>query len=220
MMAMDERHLRGWEILNPGDLTKNSDSISLIGAGGIGSHTGLMLARMGLPFTVFDGDTVEEHNISNQLYPPWLVGQNKAVALYNECLRSGMAIVAVPEFYQNQSLGTIVISGLDSQEARTRVFGEIRRQGTRLYIDGRMGGEVVQIYALDPSNIAHVRRYNTKLRARPDQDPCTARAIAYNLSGVACFTGKLLQSYLKNGEITNEVYLDLRTFALVTNVWE
>ena len=44
-------------------------AVHVIGVGAIGSHVAEQLARMGLPaMTLWDFDTVDEHNIPNQLY--------------------------------------------------------------------------------------------------------------------------------------------------------
>lgn len=54
----------------------------VIGAGGIGSHMGLLLARMGaIDVTVYDNDRLEFHNLSRTPYPAIAVGENKAGAL-------------------------------------------------------------------------------------------------------------------------------------------
>ena len=210
---------RGWDIINPNDL--GTAKITLIGAGGIGSHVGIMLSRMGLPFTVYDGDSLELHNLSNQLYPYDGIGKNKALLLKEECARIGLEIEALPEFFVEQALTDIVISALDSQEARRKVWKQIKKQKkTNLYIDGRMGGEVISIYAIDPKRIDINHSYEEILKAIPDHDPCTARAIAYNLFGCACFIGKILQSYLKGLPYTNELHLDLRSGQLLRGNWE
>jgi hypothetical protein len=209
---------RGWAILNPNDL--KGQQVTMVGAGGIGSHVGIMLARMGIPFTVYDGDTLELHNISNQLYPRSAIGTNKAIALKEECERFGMDIVAIPEMYVDQPMTDIVLSALDSQAARMLVWKQIREQKkTFYYIDGRMGGEIIQIFSLDPQAPKVNSNYTPILLAAPDPDPCTARAIAYNLFGCALFIGKSLQAYLKMQKFPTEINLDLNTLALLRATW-
>lgn len=54
----------------------------IIGAGGIGSHMGLLLARMGaIDVTIYDNDKLEFHNLSRTPYPALSVDENKAAAL-------------------------------------------------------------------------------------------------------------------------------------------
>lgn len=214
-----EQLLRGWGILNPNNLADRK--ITLIGAGGIGSHFGIMLARMGIPFRVFDEDIVEVHNLSNQLYPSESLGKNKALMLQQECARFGLEIEANPVHYTGQQLSEIVISGLDSQEVRRTVFRDIRRQKVPFYIDGRMGGEELQIFALNPTVAWQVKKYNERLQGAAEPTLCTERAIAYNLFGVAGWMGKMLQHYVKTGRhLANYVYCDYRNGAFVADEWK
>ena len=56
--------------------------ITLIGAGGIGAITGIVLAKMGVPvLNVYDGDTVDPVNIATQFYRTSDIGSAKPFAL-------------------------------------------------------------------------------------------------------------------------------------------
>ena len=56
--------------------------IHVIGAGGVGSWTALLLAKMGCQdITVYDMDEVEDHNVASQFYSEDQLGMNKLDAL-------------------------------------------------------------------------------------------------------------------------------------------
>ena len=71
-------HFRQLDILNPSDIVF---PVSIIGCGGIGSPTALMLSKVGYPeINLIDPDLVEEHNLPNQLFPLSAIGQKKVDA--------------------------------------------------------------------------------------------------------------------------------------------
>ena len=77
---MDEtRYHRQLDILDP----KSMDvPVTIIGAGATGSFTALSLAKMGIRnITIYDFDTVEEHNLPNQFYRQCDLGKRKVEAL-------------------------------------------------------------------------------------------------------------------------------------------
>ena len=55
--------------------------VALIGVGTIGSHLALTLARMQVPFTMYDHDTIEAHNLATQAYTRRDIGRYKVDAL-------------------------------------------------------------------------------------------------------------------------------------------
>ena len=70
---------RQLDILQPDDLVR---PITIIGVGGIGSPVALALTKMGCRrLTLFDPDTIEPHNLPNQLYRLRDVGRPKVEAL-------------------------------------------------------------------------------------------------------------------------------------------
>lgn len=213
--AVELTHLRQLDILRPTALSDRE--ITLIGAGGTGTHVGHMLARMGLPFHVWDGDSIELHNLANQLgYNPIDMNENKALTLAYSVngLVKVEAVQHMWEGFDHEDLPAftdIMISGVDSILARKRIWRKLRgNRRVKLYVDCRMGGEVFQFYAFDPSNPKHIENYEQILELPVDPDPCTGSAIAYNLFGQAAKVGKLLQLYLTGRRFPNEGFENLR----------
>jgi molybdopterin/thiamine biosynthesis adenylyltransferase len=135
-------------------------SLSLIGAGGIGSPTALVLAKMGVKnFRIYDPDKVELHNLPNQLYSNEQVGMFKAeaIAKHIEAFGEEPKISTFNRVFEATDRKTsVIISGVDSMKSRKEIWEIVKNSQTKLSIDGRMGAEVLNLYALDPSNPLHI----------------------------------------------------------------
>ena len=64
-----------------------------------------------------------------------------------------------------------------------------------LYIDARMGGEVAKVYSLNPLDGGAVRFYEASLTQKEYPIPCTARAIAYNVSMISAVVGSIIRRW-------------------------
>lgn len=165
--------------------------VTIIGAGGIGSPTAVLLAKMGVErITVWDDDVVEAHNPASQWYRTTDNGRKKVEAL-RDIIRdfSGIEIRAVPLRYEGQEpLRGIVIAAVDAIDTRTRIWEDQVRDNpaVRLYIEGRMGGETFQIFAVRPCDPDHQERYRQELfpKELTTELPCTARAIIFNTTAI------------------------------------
>jgi len=76
------------------------DNIHVVGAGGTGAFLIQLLAKTGLTFTIWDGDTYEEKNLDRQLVDPSEIGGHKAEVWG---LRYGMAYECA--YYSSQEVG-------------------------------------------------------------------------------------------------------------------
>ncbi|MBI4142968.1 ThiF family adenylyltransferase [Candidatus Uhrbacteria bacterium] len=163
--------------------------ITVIGAGGIGSPTVVCITKMGCgQVTVYDPDTVEDHNLPNQWFRRQDVGKPKVLAL-QEIVRdfSGVDIVAKPERYTTQPLRGVVIVAVDHMDTRKAIWLQCKdRPRVQLFIEGRMGGEHFHAFAVRPCDPDHIRKYEDELysHAEATELPCTARAIIYNTMGI------------------------------------
>ena len=212
------QYIRQTGLFNP--LVICQPMVTIIGAGGIGSHVVLVLAKMGLTrLRVFDPDTIDVHNVSNQLYGPDQIGEFKVYALAHLIKAATGTVIndAFPEAYVNQPLSEIVISGLDSLETRRVLWHQIRCQWvTNLYIDGRMGGEQVTVFPVDIGQPDQVKAYTKSIQPRvvAEDVPCTERAIIYSLWFCAAAIGKIIQAHLTDQVLPTEFLADLRNFNL------
>lgn len=204
------------------DLEALESPVTIIGCGGIGSFTALALAKMGCThLTIYDDDLVEDHNIPNQLYRPGDVGDLKVERLA-DIIKSftGTRIETRPERVHGQRLQGIVVSGVDSMEARRRIWERSIRYkaGVPAYIDARMGAEVARVYTTRPADPDHVRFYERTLYSDDEamQLPCTAQAIIYNCFGIASLVAGQVKR-VAMGETWNlEIIFDQKTLSFLT----
>ena len=170
--------LRHSELYNPEDYADKR--VALIGVGTIGSHLALTLARMQVPFTMYDHDTIEEHNLATQAYTRRDIGAYKVEAIRRQCEAIGAeegTCEAVPARYTQQGgRFDLIVSCVDSIEARQDI-SQIMTDGDEYnipVIDGRVGAEQVEVY-----RYANASEWLAGLPAQADTDPCGARFTAY-----------------------------------------
>lgn len=139
-----------------------AQSLTIIGVGSIGSMVALTAAKMGVSrITVYDGDSVESHNIPMSAYRPQDLGHYKVNAL-QEIVRenSGTEIVAIPDMYNGERLKNTVIACVDTMEARQQIFQAVRKNPlVDLFIDTRVGGEFISIFAIEPAKHEDIEFY-------------------------------------------------------------
>jgi len=205
---------RQLDILSPRLL--DNARVIMVGCGGIGSPTVLALVKMGVrDLTVFDPDTVENHNLPNQLFGPSDLGKSKVSAMADLCrLLAGVEIKTFQESFPGAHKPQgIIISGVDSMEARQPIWKALRlKPNVELYIDGRMGGEVARIYTVRPYDPDDIAFYEDNLYSEDEADhlPCTARAIIYNVFAIAALIANQLKKHIKGESYQREVVFDLR----------
>jgi molybdopterin/thiamine biosynthesis adenylyltransferase len=185
----------------------------LIGAGGIGSVAGLVLAKMGVrDLTVYDPDVIEDHNLPNQTYRLSDVGKPKVEALAAICHDfAGVDIKPHHQKFPTPSMPEgIVISGVDSMTARRDIWDSAIKLNPRVqvYIEARMGAQEGRIYTVSPLD----SQYEASLYSDEEASelPCTARATGYNAFYLAGLLASQVQKFVM-GEVTtkSEILFDL-----------
>lgn len=218
--AQPMEFLRQLDLMNPETLDV---PIHLIGCGGIGSFTALVLSKMGVQHLhLYDPDGIEEHNLPNQLFRLRDVGRLKVEAL-REILEefAGSPVEVQPIEVETRRLTGIVISGVDSMQARKAIWHRsIRyRAGVIRYLDARMGAEVARIYAVNPTDPGDIRFYEKSLYTDEEAEslPCTAAAISYSGFAIASLIGNLVKRLATGEDLPCEILLDLKTLTLLTS---
>ncbi len=191
-------------------------TVHLIGAGGIGSPTALTLAKMGIPnMIIWDDDTVEQHNLPNQLYRWQDLDQPKAEALRGMLAEFAATRVETrTERYTETSepLSGIVVCAVDSMAARQSIWNRVKgNPDIPLYVEARMGAEVLRVHAVDPNDDDSVAWYETTLYDDSEaiEAPCTAGAIIYTVMAAAALIGDLVKRHVRQESYPREVILDL-----------
>lgn len=133
--------------------------IHIIGVGAVGSYIALTLAKLGIKtLYIWDFDTVEEHNITNQVYTHNDIGKLKTEALKEHLLANNPDIIVnCKGKYENQNLKGIVYLTVDSIRLRKQILENIQiNPFVKLVIDGRIGldkGQVITTVCGDLNKI-------------------------------------------------------------------
>ena len=193
--------------------------ICIIGAGSIGSWLTLCLAKMGCTqLEVWDMDDVEEHNTPNQLYggygDPLKVGELST--LVKEL--SQKVIVGIPDKYDGAVLmGQLIISAVDNMETRRKIF-EGNSGLDKWLIDGRMGGNAIEIYIVrlnDPKQCeAYEKTLFTDAQAIPV--PCSHRSVAYNGMTIAGYISSVVAKIAMEEAVPQEIMVDMKNYLVLT----
>lgn len=203
-----ERHLQHLDILPP-DVT--TTQIRVIGAGGIGSFTVLALAKMGFSnITVSDFDTIEPHNVDNQLYGETHKGMKKVKALSSIIkVLANIGINAYDEKVETLIVpkNGITIMAVDSMDVRIALYKSMK-SFTGYLIDGRMGAQEWVLYTINIASLEERKWYESFLYTSEEsiQLPCTAKSIMYtpfSIGGEIAFRVKQI--------LTNEPYERMKT---------
>ena len=210
--------LRQLDILDPRAIVY---PITIIGAGGIGSPAALTLAKMGCPeITLYDPDVVEEHNLPNQFYQIKDVSKSKVDAVKENILQFARTkIAAIPEQFQGQNLEGIVISCVDSMKSRQDIWGKVcNNLDIPLYLDARMGGEIIRLLTIRPSQVEDVEIYKENLFT--DEEvfhlPCSRQSIIYSVVILAGLIASQVKKWVKKEKCNTQMTFDLTDMTLLS----
>lgn len=196
---MNNKYSRQYDIIKPEELTT---PIRIIGAGGIGSWTTLALAKMGCSkLMVQDFDIVSMENTASQLYGNDDIAFPKVSALMDiiSDLTSMPIDVDESKWEPNQEIKEpIVVMALDSIVTRAELWKELKlNTDVRLLIDSRMAGDFLRVFYVPL--IGNYGNYEKSLvqPERVDPEPCTGKAVVYNVFMVASIIANLVKKFQK-----------------------
>jgi len=156
-------------------------------------------------------------NLPNQWYRPDLVGMNKTDALWDILHDfTGVELKAHDRHYDKDPLRGLVISCVDSMDARLKIWTEVKKYRPDLYLDSRMGAEVGKVLVVTPSDPTSCRKYEEDLYPSTEalHAPCTAKATIYCAAGLAAYVGAIVGAYV-NGRKVEGVVVDWRLMTVV-----
>ena len=195
--------------------------ISLIGVGGIGSPTALTLGKMGIPrLRLFDDDVVAPHNLPNQIFRLTDIERPKVTAVKEVVeLFSDAEVEAIQEkFDGTQKLEGVVISAVDEMTQRKIIWEKVRYNiHVPLYVEARMGAEVLRLYSLNPTDPEAVRRYEATLytSAEAVHQPCTEKSIIYTVMVAAGIITGQVKKWLVGEPYYFEIIMDLKNMIMM-----
>jgi molybdopterin/thiamine biosynthesis adenylyltransferase len=163
-------------------------SATVIGAGGVGAITAITLAKMGVTYIqIYDRDTVDDVNIATQFHGVSDVGKPKVKAV-----KGNISLFSdETEVYAHADRVTadtdltdwIVISAVDSINARKEIWKAVGLSSAAWYLDARMASEVFQLYAVNLTDDAAIEAYDKALGALNEDDvpeeTCTMKATIF-----------------------------------------
>jgi hypothetical protein len=113
----------------------------------------------------------------------------------------------------------LIISAVDSMAARKNIWQNCIRYNpeTPLYIDGRMSSAVCRIFSIKPLDPEDVRLYEQTLYNDEEawEEPCTSRAIIYNVYMAASLIAHQVKTFLGNEPLYRELAFDFKTLTFV-----
>lgn len=180
------------------DPKKLTDTSHIIGCGSIGSHVAELLVRHGVKnLTLWDYDTVEAHNIANQLFFHDQINEEKTKALADILLRINPDLdITIKGRYEKEFLSGYVFLCLDSIEARQMVVDTNINNNTIITMtDFRTGFTEGQSYFVDWSSRINRKNFRKSMDFNDEE-------AAKNAPTTACGTVLGLSTVVKETAIT------------------
>jgi len=199
--------------------------VHIIGLGGIGSAVAPTLAKLGIAHLIlWDDDALEVGNIPSQFcYRLGDVGARKVTAAA-EILRTLMPTTVETCERRFPSDGSespegIVVSGVDSMTNRSAIWSALRFSvHVPLYLDGRLGGEILELHTVRPATIGDVEQYEATLFSDAEATPlpCAARAVIHPALVLAGLVAAQLTRWLRGETYYRKIAMDLKTMTMLT----
>jgi ThiF family len=222
---MDYTRQRDWF-----DPDKTDASVTIVGCGGIGSFAAFALAKLGVQrITLVDYDMVDEHNVPNQLFGWRQVNQSKVSALARTLgAYSGDFAPTYPRLYEQPlqegvPLSDVVVSALDSMSARADLWQQVKyKVRCKLFLDARLGGEHVILYAVNPCRPDDAAGYERTLYSDDEASelPCTARSIIDVGFAVGSLITRAVRRHYAREALEPTVYLNQQTLDIFKGGWD
>lgn len=193
-------------------------AIHIIGIGAMGSRVAELLVRLGIPsIHIWDFDTVEDKNITNQLYFNHQIGMKKTDAL-EEILKDinpEIKIIKHEAWTEESNLSGYVFLNVDSIElrhliAKTNEFNPL----IKAMFDCRMRLEDAQSYAADWSNDTQKKTFMSSMEftdeeateATPVSACGTTLSVASTVVSTAAFTVSNFMNLIRKDECASMIF--------------
>lgn len=200
------------------DNSKFDMPVHVIGCGATGSWVAMQLAKLGIKDLHFhDFDTIEEHNIPNQLFMRNDIGSKKAdMAVSNAEMFGGVTATEHNEAVTGDTmLSGVVFILTDTMSSRADIYKNALKNNLNvaLVIETRMGTDSGRIYAFDPKDRKQYREYEDTLYT-DEQAAVSMCGIAQSLAPTAALVASMavwqLIKFAAGEKVTNEFIFDAR----------
>lgn len=205
------------------------DRIHIIGCGAIGSHVAEQLVRYGLTkITLYDFDTVEPHNIANQLFTGEDIGKTKVRALANYLYKINPEVASgiklAEEGYTGQRLSGYVFLCVDNIDLRREIATACKGNAfVKGMFDFRMRLTDAQHYAADWRDMKSIDAFIDSMAFSHDEAKKETPVSACNMTLSVCSTVKTVVSYgitnfinfVKGGGLKKMILVDAFKFDVI-----
>jgi hypothetical protein len=103
-------------------------------------------------------------------------------------------------------------------DARLNIWKFVKNNpDVQLYIDSRMGAEVMRVYSVNPTDKFQCNSYEENLYPSSEalQERCTAKTIMYTVLSLASLLANQVKKFLVGDELKRELLFDLKTITLL-----
>lgn len=189
-------------------------SIVLAGVGGIGSYVAFLLSRMKpASLTIYDPDTVEEVNMSGQLYSKNDIGNSKvdSIAKMMADYSNFFSVMSIADkFTENSPTENIMICGFDNMKARNLFFNRWllhvsnlpeEEKKKCLFIDGRLAAEEFQVFCITGDDRYHQDVYIKEYLfsdAEADETICSYKQTSHCANMIGSIMVNLFVNFVAN----------------------
>jgi hypothetical protein len=208
--------------------------VTIVGVGGIGSPTALALAKLGISeLTLIDPDTVERHNLPNQMFPLIAEGSGKAeeardmvevfaptqVGAYRAFItedgwRTPESAVRPEGAGCPGKLHGVVVTGPDNMQARRDLWHTQVKYNpyVPIFLDARMGGQNLLLYSVNPCDADDIAYYEDHLYTDEEarDAPCTAAAVIDVGFAIASLITRAVRKHYAGEDRERMIFLDQR----------
>lgn len=188
--------VKSYEFFKPEDCRSR---VHIIGCGAIGSHIAEQLARYGVDhITLWDFDTVEPHNIANQLYVQSDLGKLKvdALAAHIREINPDVYLNLMPNGYSGQRLAGYIFLAVDNIDLRRQIAESNKNNAfIKAMFDFRMRLTDAQHYAADWSDKRMVENFLNTMQFSHEEAQAETPVSACNMTLSVCSTVKAIVSF-------------------------
>lgn len=183
-------------------------SIAILGCGTVGSWAATCLIKAGFTnLFLADMDAVEGLNLPSQAFGINDIGTNKAIALRDHLnLLADTSSIIVQDWELDgteQYASGVILSAVDNMELRGEIFRNAAKgKHDSLFIDFRMGGNLLKVWAFDPSDERRCTQYEQSLHstASAAELPCGGRTFAPVGPLAGAIAVQLVTKWLRNND--------------------
>lgn len=176
-------------------------AVAIGGLGSIGSWLTLFMGRLVNKIYVYDFDTIEEHNLSGQLYGKDDIGNYKQDATKNvaSIYNPNTNIIKRGKFEEGSGVTKVSFACFDSMKARRDMFESWRKIDDReLFIDGRLTAEELWVYAVTPDT---EEKYDNEYLLSDDEIdelPCSFKSTTHISAMLASYMTTVFTNHSHN----------------------